>query len=392
MFLKTILVYSIFLFPLIVISSEKISKDQKNSKTQQEVKPIQPIMQDFFNLTTRLNFYLVSEEKFIKSENEKEIQILLKDFKEKTIELKKNKLSQDDSMKFRVLQLADTVTDAESAFKEGFKNYSFWAIKASLNNCYSCHTDKSLPSTTLVSLKSSDTTDYQNAEFLFLVRNYKEAIPLFEKLVKDFPKTGLTSKQLDESLKRLLQYYVRTEQNPQTTLKSIDKLLMNKKLPQENKRQLLTWEKYFKANGSKKLEAIAVSSEVELKKWIEQREALALTYGTGSLRFVVDLETQHQLFKWLEATTDSHMKPWYLYYSADQSQYNRASMFDMTSELYLTECIEAYPSSSAAQQCLDLFKEIKVESFTGSSGTHVPDSTYRQIKKFEELIKKNKKK
>lgn len=382
MFLKSLIVFSVFIIPFVSFS---------NQKSSQEVKPIQPIMQDFFNLTTRLNSFLVSEEKFIKSENEKEIQILLKDFKEKTIELKKNKLSQNDGMKYRVLQLADTVTDAESAFKEGFKNYSFWAIKASLNNCYSCHTDKSLPSTTLVSLKSPDTTDYQNAEFLFLVRNYKEAIPLFEKLIKDFPKSGLTSKQLDESLKRLLQYYVRTEQNTQATLKSIDKLLMNKKMPQENKRQLLTWEKYFKAQGDKKTETSEVKSETELKKWIDDREALALTYGTGSLRFVADLETQHQLYKWLEATQNSKMKPWFLYYSADQSQYNRASLFDMTSELYLIECIQVYPASPAAQKCLDLFKEIKVESFTGSSGTHVPDSTYRQIKKFEELIKKNKK-
>jgi len=355
-----------------------------------EIKPIQPIMQEFYNLTTQLNPYLVNEDRFVNPKNEEELKKLLLEFKNKTIELKKNKLSQNDDMKYRVLQLTETVTDAESSFREGFKNYSYWALKASLNNCYSCHTDKSLPSTSLVALAEQKTTDFQNAEFLFLVRNYKESIPLFEKLIKEFPKNKITEKQLDESLKKIVFYLVRTEENDEKTLKTFDMILKNRKLPEENRRQFLAWEKYVKSKKqSTSLDYKSITDEVSLKQWVAHRDNLASSYGPASRRYFIDLETNHILFKLIESNPSKDLKPWLLLYSADMQKYYRASMFDMTSELYLTECIESYPQSAAAQRCLDLFKEIKVESFTGSSGTHIPKSTYDQIKKFEQLIKKS---
>ena len=359
------------------------------TKKEGVVKPIQPIMQDFFNVTTKLNPYLVSEDKFVDPKSDSELKMLLKEFKEKTIELKKNKLSKNDDMKYRVQQLTDTVTDAESSFNEGFKNYSYWALKASLNNCYSCHTDKSLPSTSLVSLTDKNTTDFQNAEFLFLVRNYTEAIPLFQKLIKEFPKNKISEKQLDESIKKIVFYLVRTEENDEKTLKMFDQILRNRKLAEENRRQLLAWEKYVKSKKeSTTLNTDTIKDEVSLKLWITHRENLAASYGPMSRRYFIDLETNHFLFKLIEAQPNKDLKPWLLYYSADLQKYYRSSMFDMTSELYLTECIESYPESAAAQKCLDLYKEIKVESFTGSSGTHIPKSTYDQIKKFEQSIKK----
>ncbi len=282
------------------------------------------------------------------------------------------------------------MTDAESSFREGFKNYSYWALKASLNNCYSCHTDKSLPSTSLVALAEQKTTDFQNAEFLFLVRNYKESIPLFEKLIKEFPKNKITEKQLDESLKKIVFYLVRTEENDEKPLTTFDMILKNRKLPEENRRQFLAWEKYVKSKKqSTSLDYKSITDEVSLKQWVAHRDNLASSYGPASRRYFIDLETNHILFKLIESNPSKDLKPWLLLYSADMQKYYRASMFDMTSELYLTECIESYPQSAAAQRCLDLFKEIKVESFTGSSGTHIPKSTYDQIKKFEQLIKKS---
>lgn len=360
-----------------------------NAQTKSEPKPVKEIMQDLLSVTNKIYPYIVTEAKYTNKANEAHIKPLLTEFKQKAQALKSSQFTQSDDMKFRAGQLFDIVSEAESSFSGGFKNYSYWALRSSYNNCYSCHTDKSLPATAIKADVMKGATDFENAEYLYLVRNYDEAIPLYIKLIKNYPRNKISEVQLQEMIKKVFYYYVRIEQDDTKAIKSLDEILISRRLPENIRKQLSTWNKFLEAKKTNPTTMTKIETEQDIKNLIASYENLAKDLDANHLQYVLSLETSHALFKRLENNKNKNLKPWLLYYSAEANKHNRTSMFDMTTELYLTECLEVYPASEAAPKCLDLYKDIKVKS--QGSGGHVSKETFDQIKTYEEQILKSQK-
>ncbi|MEK6627875.1 MAG: hypothetical protein AABY53_04565 [Bdellovibrionota bacterium] len=349
---------------------------------------VRPLMQEFYVLTNKLHPYLTNKTDFMDEKNEKAISTVLTGFVENTKILKKDKMAQNDDMKFRAQLLAEGLDEAEKSFKTGFKDYSFWALKASLNNCFSCHTQKSLVGTNYNFDKNSKHNTYQKAEFFFIVRNYEKSIPLFEEILIHYPKNKVSVEDLESSAQKLLFYSVRVLRDDLKTIKAFEKILKNQNLPSSLRNDFLAWKKYLNIKKYRIEDEVKISNAKDLEIFMAAREQIAEQYTYMNQRAIVDLDTTYFLYQLLEKSTDQDLKPSTLYWLASIEEKYRLDMFDVAAENYLRECIEKYSINKVAKKCFSLYKEIKIASFTGSRGTDMPKSVTDQLKKYETLVNK----
>lgn len=347
---------------------------------------IKPQMQSFYFLTEKIQPYIYNKTDFFNEENQKIISQTLKEFNEQILILKKNKLTQSDDMKFRFQQLATGLTEAEQSFNTGFKDYSYWILKSSFNNCFTCHTQKGLPEThyTLSSLKKGSL--YSQADFLFMVRNYSEATKLFEDIIISYPNNNIQIDELEDSLKKLLFYSMRVLKNDAASTELFDKLLQNLKLPTSMRTDILAWKKYLNIKKYGLVDFKVLKTGTQIEEFVLLRNHLAGSYKLSNQRYIIDLETSQHLFELLEKSKNKDLRPWILYWLAYQEKDYRASMFDISSENYLKECIEKFSHHKAAKKCFSLYKEIITDSFTGSRGVSLPGDIKNLLNKYEKLI------
>lgn len=353
--------------------------------TQAEVKPL---MQEFYNLTDKLQPYIIDKKSFMDAKNEKEIAKALSEFNQNTKKLKKDKMSQTDDMKFRAKLLTEGLDEADSAFKDGFKDYSYWALKSSLNNCYSCHTQKGLAPTTY-KFKESNTDDtYSKADFLFIVRNYAESIPLFESLLTGYPGNKSSVENIESSAQKLLFYSIRVSRDDNNTIDMFNRILKNKELPSGLRSDILAWRRYLNIRKYRISNDFSITNEKSLATFMNSREKISEEYRFSNQRAAADMDTTHFLFQLMEKPESKQIRPSLLYWLASIERYYRMSMFDQTSDNYLKECIEKYSEQKIAKKCFALYKEIQTLSYTGSRGTDLPKSVLKQLESYESMVNK----
>lgn len=349
---------------------------------------VKPHMQEFYKLTNQLRPFLVNKSAYMDDKNKKEISHTLTEFNDKVKKLKKNKMTETDDMKYRAQQLAEGLDEAEKTFNDGFKDYSYWVLKSTMNNCYACHTQKSLSGTEYKFTKTPSSDIFSEAEFLFIVRNYTESVNLFEDIVMNYPKNKVSVENLESSLQKLLYFYVRVQRDDRKSLLIFERFLKNKDLPKSVRNDILAWKKYLTVKKYRLHDDSEVNSEKTLQDFVKERENIANHYKFSNQRYIVDLETSYYLYQLIEKNKDAALKPWLLYWLAYQEKDYRLNMFDITAEQYLKECIEKYSSHKAAKKCFGLYKEMIIDSYTGSRGTDVPKSVSDQLNQYEKMVNK----
>lgn len=352
--------------------------------TQAEVKPL---MQEFYSLTEKLQPYIIDKKSFMDAKNEKEIAKVLSDFNQNTKKLKKDKMSQTDDMKFRAKLLTEGLDEADNAFKDGFKDYSYWALKSTLNNCYSCHTQKGL-SPTSYKFKEVNTDNYSKAEFLFIIRNYTEAIPLFESILLGYPNNKSSVENIESAAQKLLFYSIRVTRDDVTTVGMFNRILKNPELPLSLRSDILAWRKYLNLRKYRINDDLNIATEKDLNSFMNAREKISEDYRFSNQRAAADMDTTHYLFQLIEKAESKKIKPALLYWLASIERNYRMSMFDQTADNYLKECIEKYSDQKIAKKCFSLYKEMQVMSYTGSRGTDLPKSVIKQLEDYEKMVNK----
>lgn len=348
---------------------------------------VKPLMQNFYNLTERLQPYLIDKNAFMNPKNEKEIAAVLGEFNQNTKNLKKDKMAEGDDMKFRVRLLTEDLDEAESSFKNGFKDYSYWALKSSLNNCLSCHTQKSLPITGYKLKDDSGTDPFSKAEFLFIFRNYPEALALYEDILTYYPANKAPVENIETAAQKILFFSIRVSRDDSAAITVFNRILKNAELPSDLRFNILAWNKYLGLRKYRIDEQLPVKTVKDVEAFMRRRETIAKEYSRPRQRTAADLDTAHFLFKLLETNDNKKLRPVVLYNLARIESDYRTNFFDLTSDNYLKECIEKYPKERIAKKCFDLYKELQILSYTGSRGTDLPLSVVRQLEKYESMVK-----
>ena len=349
---------------------------------------IKPHMQNFYLSMEKLNQYIVDKNVFIDPKNNAVIDEALKDFNKKIVEIKKDNTMNADDLKFRFKLLAEGLAEAESTFKSGSKDYSYWVLKSTLNNCFACHTQKGLGETNYTLVVNSKVSDFNKAEFLFLYRNYTEANKIFEQILTNYPKDSITFEMAETSLNRLMFYQARVLKNDENNLALLNRLIKNENLPSFLRNNILAWRKYLTIKKFRILEDEKIKSAADLKKFIDSRNAIASHYKLYGQRYLIDLETSAFLFSMLNKPEHKSIKPSVLYWLAFQEKDYRLNMFDQSTDYYLKECMQKYSKFAAAKQCFDLYKEITLDSYTGSRGIEVPESVLKEIDSYQKMLPK----
>lgn len=282
--------------------------------------------------------------------------------------------------------------EAEVVYRTGNRDYSLWMLRSTLSVCMSCHTQ--LPSaSTKFDFSKKDrflAKPFDEAEFLFIVRNFDKALPLYNEVLAGFPKKDPSVEHVEQALSRNVYYYVRVKRDIPGFIESLQKDLNNKELPKFLQSRIqgllkaankIKTQPYpdFNEQQSKELRDFAQSNlKKELAGDFEMSPERELTY----------LKVSSVLYKYLDQYPRTSLKPDILYWlSFCERRYEEKALYSMP-ELYLKQCVLEHPESKVAPSCLTEYQDLIHMAYTGSSGTHIPEDVQREIESMKELIKK----
>lgn len=282
--------------------------------------------------------------------------------------------------------------EAEVVYRVGNKDYSLWMLRSTLSVCMSCHTQ--LPSTsTKFDFANKDhflKKPFDEAEFLFIVRNFDKALPLYNEVLTGFPKKDPSVEHVEQALSRKVYYYVRVQRDIPGFIQSLQKDLTNKELPTFLQARIQGLIKAANKIKSQPYPDFNEKQSQDLRSFAQSnlKKELAGDFEMSAERELTYLKVSSVLYKYLDQHPQTSLKPDILYWlSFCERRYEEKALYSMP-ELYLKQCVLEHPESQVAPSCLKEYQDLIQMAYTGSSGTHIPEDVQREIESMKELIKK----
>lgn len=355
-----------------------------------EVKPFMDrMLAEIFSLKP----YLVSEESFKDPKNAQKIDESLT----KMVEISK-KINHEGKIKstgFSVPSqvLEQQLLETEQVFAKGNKSYALWMLKSTLGVCMSCHTQLPAVSTKFSTLNKSHvlTNPFDEAEFLFVIRNFDEAMPLYAQAIKDYPKNVVTPENLEKALYRQLFYFVRVKRDFKSLVAALEQDQANANLPKHLSNKIKNFVTAAKKMQKESFPSFAVGQDDEVRKYAESalKEELSGKFSFDDPKKELNyLKVSGVLYEYLDRNPETRLKPEILYWLSFCESHYRHKAFYSLPELYLKQCVLEFPKSAVAKKCLTEYQDLVTMAFTGSSGTHIPEDVTKEIKTMQELIMK----
>lgn len=353
---------------------------------------VKPLMNQMFNEIFNLKPYIVSETAFNDPKNAEKIGNSLKHM----IEISKN-VNHEMKIKRSGFEISGKVLnqqlrETEMVFRAGNKDYALWMLKSTMSVCMNCHTQVPSVSTHFTTLNQGHilTNPFEEAEFLFIIRNFDEAMNLYAQAMQGYPKNVVPVNNLEKTLSRQLFYYVRVRRNMVDLAKVLETNLKNKDLP----KGLRTKMEGLKAAALKmkadSYPTFTSAQENELRKYVEEtlKEELSGNFSFDNpQRTIQYLKVSSILYEYLENNPGTHLKPDILYWlSFCEARFSHQLSYSMP-ELYLKQCVVEFPKNPVAKKCLKEYQELVTMAYTGTSGTHMPAEIEKELKVMQDLVK-----
>jgi len=257
----------------------------------------------------------------------------------------------------------------------------------------SCHTQLPAVSTQFTTLNSGHilVNPFEEAEFLFVIRNFNEAMKLYDQAIKGYPKNMVTSDSVERAVYRQLFYYVRVQRDFKGLVSALKADKANKALPKGIISKISGLQAAAESLKNEPYPAFNSSQEAEFRKYIETalKDELA-----GEFKFdnpkkeLIYLKVSSVLFEYLNSYPETPLKPDILYWlSLCESHYSHRTFYSLP-ELYLKQCVMEFPASPVAKKCLKEYQDLVTMAYTGSSGTHIPSDVSKELKTMEKVIQK----
>lgn len=246
--------------------------------------------------------------------------------------------------------------------------------------CVGCHTQdpqfkKIFPGSDRKHFKS----DYDYAEFLYTTRDYNQSIHYFESYLTDL--NPADDEKIKTAFKRILLIYAQIEKKPAEGAQVLKKYMTNSEIPKDIREDVNEW--------IKGLDELATKSVVEQKsyqkrqeyinKYLEQLKTHGADYLVSEKDKVFYMTLRGLLYEYLNQHPPEQDVPVVLYWLAVCDRTLDYNFFDNLAELYLKECILSYPTHSYARRCLNEYENYMRFTFTGSSGTYLPQDVAEEI-------------
>jgi hypothetical protein len=287
--------------------------------------------------------------------------------------------------------LTQQLEDVENVFRNGNKDYALGNLRSTLGVCMSCHTQLPAVSTQFSALNESQvlTNPFDEAEFLFLIRNFDAAMTLYADLIKGYPLNNAEPDDLEKAVYRQVFYYVRVARDLQGLSIILQRDSANQQLPQRLQKQIKGLIAAVDAVQGDNYRQFTQAQAADLRNYAETQLSEELR-GDFSLdapeNMIAALKFSSVLYEYLDANPTTPLKPEILYWlSFSERRYPYQSMYSLP-DLYLKQCVLDYPKSAVAKQCLAEYEELITLGFTGSSGTHLPDDVKQELHSMHQLV------
>lgn len=288
--------------------------------------------------------------------------------------------------------LNEQLREAELVYRVGNKDYSLWMLRSTLSVCMSCHTQLPASSTQFNTL-SKDTflsKPFDEAEFLFIVRNFDKAMSLYDQVIDTYPGSKSTLENLDKSLARKVYYFVRVKRDLAGLSASLEKNQKNKNLPTMTEKRIKALRQAADKLKKDDYPEFTEAQQADLRKYAETelQEELQGEFSTTAEKELSYLKVSSVLYKFLEQNPESSIKPEILYWlSFCERRYEQKAFYSLP-ELYLKQCVTEFPGSAIAPSCLKEYQDLVTMAYTGSSGTHIPKDVDRELKAMKDMVEK----
>lgn len=363
---------------------------QEKSQAREPV-PTKELMDKFLSHMVNLAPFMVSEQKYLDSKNFTTIDSNLKDLSKLVKEAAHDPQLQGSGYKISQKVLENHIAETERVFRIGNKPYSRWMLNSTLSICMSCHTQIPTASRSMKNFEDfkSFTSSFDQAEFLFATRAFDKAKETYEKLILGFPEGGINSDQLETSIQRMITYYARIQRSPSDAYLALQRYQKNDKLPPFLKEDLKSWSSAFKEwEGEAPMDLNRMSDTQILdfaKKNLDPKKA-GYVLTSDNPRAVHYLKVSGILYQYLQLHPNSSAAPDMLYWLAICDKGLSNNFFFSLGDIYLRECVIRYPSTAIAKDCYNEYEQETVLSYSGSSGTHMPDEVKRDLDRLKALI------
>lgn len=245
--------------------------------------------------------------------------------------------------------------------------------------------------------RASFGSDFEFANYLFLVRRYTEAQTFYERALQsalDKNQKGSEGQLLDDkvvngeifsSLRRLLAINVKIAFKPEKAIQVLNKYKGHKSISKLTRNDIDLWIKGLEGIKNVKLEKFSTAKtfiDTYLTKFVEDKDKIV----TGN-EDVTLLMASGFLSKYMTEKKVGEEMSEILYWLAIAERRLSHSYFFSLSDLYLKECIVRAPKNPWAKQCFSEYEEALTFGYTGSAGTEIPKDEKKELERLRSLIK-----
>lgn len=393
--------YFLFLCNFTLINAQSEEKKPAHHKE---------VMQNALYSFIRILPYISSEASYTDPANldtiKKELSALEKIF----TQAKKEAVLQQDLFSTTNSVILDNLKLANDSLNYSNKNFSYIRMKETVHLCFHCHAQLPSDHTSSFSKGFNNLTrkkflsDFDYAQYLFLIRNFEGAKSAYgnvvETISKEFiqavkkkSKVSLSNqKQLDDSLHQILIIFAKVQRDMTGAIKYYSGLNTDG-FPTYLKQQIQSWISGLKDWEGKKNSIVDIKGNKELKTFVtDVLDPILAKSKDGEVKVIDLLIGTGVLSNYIFTHSDDPDKALALYYLGLSENALSSTSFYSLAESYFRDCVQRYPSHSIAPKCYDEYESNIIFGFTGSSGLRLPDDVKKDLDNLKKMLQTNTKK
>jgi hypothetical protein len=338
--------------------------------------------------------FIASDASFQDPDNSAQIAAALTQMAQLSGKIKHEEMISKSGFEVSGAALQQQLEEVVSVFDKGNKEYALWTLRSTLSVCMACHTQLPAVSTRFTAMNEDQVlaNPFEEAEFLFVIRNFDAAMPLYSQAIAGYPADGVDVSALEQAIYRQLYYYLRVARDPQGLAAALQEGAANMQLPERLREQM------------ERLRAAAVSAQEQAYPQFTQGQAAELRQYAESMvneqlvgavsldspeAAIAALQLSSVLYEYLNAHPDTPLKADILYWLSLCER--RYQSMESLPDLYLRQCVLEHPASPVAKQCLADYVDSVTLAFTGSGGTHIPDDVMEELDRMRALVNQQQK-
>jgi tetratricopeptide (TPR) repeat protein len=383
--MRSLILLSLFFVPLFSLLSQS-----NLPETASPPEAVPPVMYQFLGHISALQPLMVSPQSYANPGNRDQILNHLKQISQLSETLDKHHQLDSASFHISIEFLKEHIRDARQSFESGNTSYSRRMLFATLNACGSCHAQVAKPGAEWkMDTDRLEGTDFQRAEFLYALRQYSQAEPIYQKIVNEFSVGVRDRFELDRSIERVMSINLRSRRDLESAATRLKEFRKNQKLPKAVLESFENWEKEIQALKSRSTPNLQSVTAAQLESFIQSVLALETARQIDPKQHLISaLYLSGLIYQFINTRPSSAVSPGLLYWLASFEDSLQDDYIYSLGEFYLKECIVRYPASEAASLCYMQLEQKLVASFTGSAGVEVPADVQATLNRLSAWIRR----